>query len=136
MTIKDIAQIWSDNAGGAMVFIIVLSCLIQITPIKINPISWLGRMLNKDMARIEAKLDEHIAQSHRNKIFAFQTELLVGTKHTQEQFLEVLEACEYYEKYVEQNKIKNGKATEAIKYIQRCYRKCLDERSFVELRKE
>lgn len=131
MTVNDMVNIWNNNAGGAMVFVIVLSCLIQISPIKINPISWLGRMLNKDAIRIEKKLDEHIAQSYRNKIFCFQSELLSGIKHTQEQFVEVIDACEKYEAYVRENNVQNGKATESIKYIRRTYANCLDKRDFL-----
>lgn len=120
--------------GFALVF---LSVFVEITPIKVNPIQWLGSRLFKvqtdKMDRIEKKIDEHIAQSYRNKILAFQNECLNGQRHTQEQFDEVLDACEAYEEYTKANKMSNGKAKLAIDYIKRVYSKCQDSRDFVNL---
>lgn len=133
MTLQQIIEMWNANAGGVFVFVLILASLIQITPIKLNPLDWIVKILFKRTDKIEKKLDEHIAQSYRNKIFSFQAELLYSTKHSQEQFLEVIDACDKYDIYVKENNIVNGKATEAIKYIRRVYQKRLDERDFLDL---
>lgn len=137
MTLFQAVEIWNSNAGGIMVFVIILFSIIQITPIKINPISWFGKTLNKDLSnKVEQNrkdLAEHIAQDHRNKIFRFQNELLNGICHTKEEFDEVLDACAYYEEYVDKNNITNGKAVEAIKYLRTTYQKCLAKGDFVNI---
>lgn len=137
MTLYDAIGVWNANAGGIMVFVIILLSIVQITPIKINPISWLGKTLNKDLsAKVEQNskdLAEHIAQDHRNKIFRFQNELINGISHTKEEFDEVLDACAYYEDYVEKNELTNGKSIEAIKYIRNVYQKCLRSGDFVNI---
>lgn len=126
--------------GVAGFAVILLSVFIEITPIKINPIQWLGSQLfaglRKDVKVINDKLDEHIAQSYRDKIMSFQNELLNGQLHTQEEFDEVIDACDDYEEYIRTNALKNGKANAAIAYIRRMYNKCLDERAFINLSRE
>lgn len=123
--------------GGTI--LILLAVFIEITPIKINPIQWLGNHWNmgikSDVDKINSKLDEHIAQSYRNKILDFQKEILRGERHSQEEFDEVIEACEAYEKYIKDNELSNGKCEHAIKYINHTYDKCLDKKDFVDLDK-
>ena len=117
--------------------------LVEISPIKISPLKWLGNKLNADvkkkqdeieakLTKVEGKLDEHVAQSYRNKILSFQNECLNGTKHTKEEFDEVIDACNLYEVYVRDNKLKNDKCELAICYIKRVYQKCQDERTFAQ----
>lgn len=123
------------GAGG--LFFLLLCVFVEITPVKINPLQWLGKQIFKPVSEkiddMDKKLDEHIAQSYRNKILSFQNELLHNVKHTQEQFDEVLSACEQYEDHCEQNKVKNDKCKFAIEFIQDTYKKCLNERSFATL---
>lgn len=120
--------------GFALIFLCVF---VEITPIKINPIQWLGNRMfsktNESIKHMEKKLDEHIAQSYRNKILSFQNECLRSTKHTQEQFDEVLEAIDEYENYCKVNEINNGKTKEAIKYIKKVYQKALFSHDFIDL---
>lgn len=115
----------------------IICVFVEITPIKINPIQWLGNRLfkstNESISKMEKKLDEHIAQSYRNKILSFQNECLRNVKHTQEQFDEVLEAIDEYENYCKINEIKNGKTTEAIKFIKKVYQRTLLTHDFVDL---
>ncbi len=114
-----------------------LSVFIEITPIKINPIGWLGDRMNagmkKDIDGIEKKLNEHIAQSYRNKILSFQNELLAGKQHTLEEFDEVLCACVNYEDFCKANNVQNDKVKLATDYIVRTYQKCQNERSFLRI---
>ena len=127
------------SVGGWLSIFIVACTLIEITPIKINPVQWLGNRLNQGMMgkvdKIEKKVDEHIAQSYRNKIMYFQDDLLNHgcSAFTQEQYDEVLEAIENYEKYCKDNNITNHKCEMATDYIKRCYEKCQNNRSFANL---
>lgn len=128
------------SIGGWLSVFLILSLFVEIVPfIKINPVAWLGERLNARMYNrvnhIEAKLDEHIAQSYRNKILAFQDALLVqGYKaFTKEQYDEVLLAITNYENYCKENKISNDKCVLAIKYTKHCYEKCQHGRCFASL---
>jgi len=129
----------SLSMGGWLSFFIVLMTLIEITPIKINPIAWLGKHLNADMVtrvdKIEKKVDEHVAQSYRTKILNFQDNLLINghNAYTLEQYAEVLNAIGNYEAYCTENDITNNKCNFAVSYIERCYKKCQNERSFANL---
>ena len=86
------------SISGWFTIFIIISLFVEIAPLKINPIGWLGDRLNapmyKRVAKIESKLDEHVAQSYRNKILAFQDLLLSQsyTEFTKEQYDEVIEA--------------------------------------------
>lgn len=144
MTLYQAVEIWNSNAGGIMVFIIILFSIIQITPIKLNPLGWVGKALNKETIdkldelskehkETRAELREHIAQSYRDKIFDFQDELLIGMLHTHEQWKEVLDACSFYEDYVDKNDLTNGKAIQAIQFIRSTYQTCLANRNFVNI---
>lgn len=125
--------------GGWLAFFIIVSLFIEIIPVKINPVGWLGERLNatmyKRVDKIEKKLDEHIAQSYRNKILAFQDSLLLQgcSKFTKEQYDEVLLAITDYENYCKNNDVKNDKCVLAIKYIKRSYTECQNGRSFSSL---
>lgn len=125
--------------GGWLALVVIASMLVEITPIKINPVQWLGNRLNtgimKRVDAIERKVDDHIAQDFRNKILDFQNGLLINgyTFYTQEQYSEVLEAINSYEHYCKTNNLNNDKCRLAIEYIERCYIKCLDSESFANL---
>lgn len=126
--------------GGWFTVFIIISLFIEITPIiKLNPVAWLGERLNASMYKrvnlIEAKLDEHIAQSYRNKILTFQDLLLSQScsSYTKEQYDEVIDAISKYENYCKENEIDNDKCVLAIKYIKRCYTECQNNKSFSNL---
>lgn len=129
--------------GGWLSIVVILSLFIEITPIKLNPIAWLGKRLfgpvYKKMDKIEMKLDEHIAQSYRTKILTFQDLLLTPgldyTNFTKEQYDEVMDAITKYEKHCKDNDLDNDKCVMAESYIKRCYVKCLNDKSFAELPK-
>lgn len=127
------------SIGGWVSILVLISLFIEITPIKLNPIGWLGERLNaamnKKVDNIEKKVDEHIAQSYRTKIISFQDSLLLQgpSGFTKEQYDEVIGAITNYENYCKENDIDNDKCVLAIKYIKRCYTTCQNNRSFSSL---
>lgn len=127
------------SVGGWLAVFVILSLVVEITPIKINPVAWLGERLNapmyKRVDKIERKLDQHIAQSYRNKILAFQDNLLLdgSCTFTKEQYDEVIDSISLYETYCDENKIDNDKCVLAIEYIKKCYKECQNNRSFSKL---
>lgn len=154
MTAKDILL-----SGGGLLFI--LMTLVQITPIKVNPWSALGKqalrlfqaigkafnsgVLN-ELVKIKAsqqemqrRLDEHIkiddernADEHRLRILRFNNELLRDIPHTQEDFIEVLAEIDFYEDFCDTHpEYKNNRAVLAIAHIKKVYNERLDKHDFL-----
>ena len=147
MSIKEILL----NGGGIL---LVFLTVVQITPIKINPWSAIARLLGKaintdvlkelDDVKDEVKetqktLDEHIrmddernADSHRQRILAFNNELLRDIPHTEEDFIEVLGEIDFYEDYCKTHpEYKNNRAIHAIAHIEKVYDERLEKHDFL-----
>lgn len=122
------------GAGGVVA--LFLSVFVEISPIKINPISWLGSLFNKDimksMNKINEKLDDHIVKSFRNDILSFQEKLLFDDSRTftREQWNVIIDTCKKYEEYCKDNDIQNGQIEEATIYIRASYQKALMKKNF------
>ena len=139
--------------GGGLGAAAVLS-LLEIAPIKVNP--WraiargIGRALNGDVldrlaqvqkaqqdtsSALEAHIkdyDEYKADEHRAAILAFNTSLLRGEKHTQEDFFDVFRHIDQYENYCRTHRgYKNNRAVHAIANIGRVYDERLKARDFL-----
>lgn len=143
MTIETIKQL--GLYGGGIVFI--LMTLIQISPIKINPWSWIGRCigrlingevlekveaLSKDVKQNKADDDEQWATLSRTHILSFGDEILHGVLHSKERFNQILLDISKYEKYCNEHpQYLNNIATATIKQIKKTYQKCLDENNFL-----
>ena len=122
--------------------------LVQFAPVKVNPWSWLGRMIgraiNADVSKrldeIEKKLDGHItmddrrmAESHRARILHFNNELLRDIDHTHEEFREVLSEIDDYEAYCDEHPdYPNNRAVLAIENIREVYKERLKKRDFLQ----
>ena len=125
--------------GGGIVF--ALLTLVQITPIKVNPWSAIARAIGKALigGDIMGKLEEHIrvdderdADMHRYRLLRFNTELLRKTRHTKEEFDEILYSVTYYERYCEDHpKYENNRAVLAIENIKRVYKECMETNDFL-----
>lgn len=133
-----------EAVGGG---IVALATIIQIAPVKINPWSWaaraIGRAVNgeliKEVGDIKtgmAKMGEDLALQRaldsRWRIIRFNDELLQAKRHSKECFDQVLEDITAYTKYCEEHRdFKNEKAKMAIENVERCYRKCMEDRDFL-----
>ena len=147
MNLGEIAG-WS---GGGL---LLLLTFIQSAPIKVNPwsaiVRGIGKALNGDVLKkldvleagqVEARnrLNEHIridddrnADTHRTRILHFNTELLRGNKHTQEDFVEVLTEIDFYEHYCREHPdYENNRAVLAIENIKRVYKELMENGGFL-----
>lgn len=143
MTIESIKQI-SLYSGGIAV---LLMTLIQISPIKVNPWSWIGRAigrcinsevlekveaLSKDVKQNKTDDDEQWASLSRTHILHFGDEILHGVSHSKEHFNQILLDISKYEQYCDSHpQYKNNIATATIKQIKKTHQKCLDENNFL-----
>ena len=123
---------------------LIVLTLIQISPIKFDPwtviASAIGRALNKDvldqlkiLEDEQQKLKEEVssqkdlsdkreADGWRADILRFNMELVKHTKHTREDFIEILDIIDKYEKNCDAHKdYENNRAVHAVANIERCY---------------
>lgn len=132
--------------GGGGVLLILMT-IVQITPIKINPWSWLGRRigrtingevidkvdtLSQELADHKAKSEERHATLCRAHILRFGDEVLHGVPHSKEGYDNILLDIDSYEEYCDKHpNYKNNIALATIKNIKRMYQKHLEEDSFL-----
>lgn len=149
MTIQavwDIITGAKDEISIGFLIVILLMTFVQISKININPWDWffglIGKKLNKELLdkvdEVDKKLDNHIKEDEKEKletmrrdILEFANSCMNKRKHTQEQFTFVIKKCDEYEKYIEDNHIKNGEISSAIEEIRRLNTKCRQENSYL-----
>ena len=142
-----------EHIWTAIIAMLGSMTLVQITPIKINPWTWLartiGRAINGDVLKemavlkdgqkeTQRKLDSHIAlddernaDDHRTLILQFNRELLRNVPHTLEDFIEILTVIDKYNAYCDDHKdYPNSRAVHAIANIERVYDKRLEKHDF------
>ena len=138
-----------------------LPTLIEISPIKINPWSWLWKMLkmlwrsfcrslNSDVLdklsaleegqkNTQSQLEKHIAMDDereadkvRASILHFNNELLREIPHTKEEFVEILAKIDWYNDFCDTHKgYRNSRAGHAIANIERVYDERLQKHDFL-----
>ena len=154
MTVVSLLEAIDIGVEWWIVIIICILSLIQIVPIKINPLSWIARLLGRainrelydkvtmlenkidDMAKEQTKesaaREEDKAISARIRILRFNDELLSHKMHSKESFDQTLDDITFYEDYCEDHKhFKNDRAVMAIKNVKRCYDKCCIDNDFL-----
>ena len=143
MALEDLKEIGLYGGG----IIVILMTMIQISPIKINPWSWLGRIIGRAInAEVIEKVDKisidvknnkdaddmEWAELRRTHILRFGDEIRLGISHSEEHFNQILLDIHNYEKYCDEHKsYKNDKAVTTIDLIRHTYSKCLSENKFL-----
>lgn len=118
-----------ELAGWAAVLLIILFSLIQIAPVKLNPwdsiLGWFGRKLNgvteKRLEKVEKQIRDMWINNHRQMILTFARECRGEINHSPDEWTNVLNVAEEYERYVTDSKITNGIITQDTEYIRRLY---------------
>ena len=150
MTLQEIINSFTGNSGFWIVVIGIVLTLIEITPIKINPWSWIGRLFNKDvmkkidglqkevqdvkndMVNFREELDERNATACRTRILRFGDEILHGVPHSKEHYDQILLDIDSYEEYcLVHQEYKNNVAVATIRRIKNKYEEHLEEDSFL-----
>lgn len=143
MTILELLETyWKEG----LAYILLGAGIIQISPIKINPFSWLakkiGNALNADvikqlssnneaLVKLDQKLDNHIKENEkeqidecRRRILSFNERIIANENITKERYDNILDDIDKYEKYCKVNpEYPNSKAVLSIKNLKEDYSK-------------
>ena len=117
------------NLGYVTAGIVILLSLIQISPLKLNPwdklLGWFGKKLNgateKRLEAVEKQIRDMWINNHRQSILTFARECRADIEHSSDEWTNVLNLAEEYEKYVTENKITNGIITQDTVYLRKLY---------------
>ena len=134
-----LGQIVGSIAG----VIAVLSIFIEITPVKINPISallrWVGKQINKELMDKVNTLETKVGAFEKSDvincrvhILTFADEIRRGMRHSKETFDQVLSDIDTYERYcTEHPDFMNNKTVAAKAKILDVYSECIDNNDFL-----
>lgn len=141
MTLKELL------AGSGSV-LLILSMILQIAPIKINPWSWIAKKIGKalngevvekvdnlerNVENLRNECEEREATKCRARILRFGDEILHNVRHSKEHFDQVLLDITAYEQYCNEHPhFKNNVAMATIKRITEVYEECVENNDFLE----
>lgn len=143
MTLEALKQMLLGGGG----ILLLLMTVIQITPIKCNPWSWVGKIigraingeviskvdaLSKDLDSFKKENEEYHATLSRTHILVFGDEILHGVNHSKERYDNVLIDIDNYEEYCDDHPdYKNNVALATIKHIKHKYTEHLEHDDFL-----
>lgn len=142
----------SEAAAGELAASITLLCaglatIIQISPIKISPWTWLaraiGRAINQEVIEKVDKIESDFSQfkydrerdrakSARTRVLRFGDELLHDVRHSKEHFDDALRDITEYENYCKDHpEFENDQMVITSQHLKQTYQKCLENHSFL-----
>lgn len=121
-----------DIARTSIEVLAIFGVVIEVTPIKISPLKWIGRRLNlelkEDVEKIEKRIDElemkqiqKDIDQKRKTILDFANSLRQDKKHTVEEYENIIRMIDDYIVLCEKYCIKNGYINIQSKYINDTY---------------
>lgn len=161
MTLQEIICLFKGSVSPWIALLLCLSLLVEITPIKFNPLSWLAKKLGsafngevmkeignlktemgsvnkevkdikKDVTDIREEAKEREATNRRSRILEFGDEILHEVDYSKEHWDSVLLDITEYEHYCDDHPhYMNNVAKATIRHIKHMYDKHLDEDSFL-----
>ena len=131
MTIVDMydQMTGGELAGWALMVLILLLSLIQISPIRLNPwdsiFAWIGKKMNgrmeTDLNDLRSNVKDIWINSHRQNILNFARECRNGETHSTEEWNYILNICGEYEEYCTKHNVTNGVVRENTLYIRELF---------------
>lgn len=140
MSLADVWKLIQHNPGITTAIIIMLMSFIEVSKIKINPWSSIGKLFGKFLGitavsnkldALEKKVDENQATTIRVRILQFENELQEGRKKSKDSWDQVMDDIRRYELYtVTHPDFKNNITIASTQHIMHEYRRLLEERAW------
>ena len=115
-----------EITGYVTVGLLVLGMLVEITPIKLSPLNYIGKHLNKStndrLDRLEKKVDWNDIDTIRNRIIANEALLRKGEVFTEQQWENVYKDINKWINYHDTYKDINGFLKVVIENIDTHYK--------------
>ncbi len=154
MTLQEIATEWLNSGKFWVVILFVALTLVEITPIKVNPWTWIAKKIGSafngevmreighlkeeikivktDVSDIREEAKEREATNRRTRILEFGDEILHEVDYSKEHWDQILLDITEYENYCDEHKhYMNNVAKATIKHIKDKYQKHLEDDSFL-----
>ena len=145
MTIQEIIEMAGGVISKNWIIIVIVLSLVQISPLKINPWSAVGRLISrligiKDLSdkidkveekvvALDEKVDKNEAITSRVRILRFGDELRNDVDHTKESFDQILDSITHYDKYCKEHpQFTNSKTVLTTQVIKETYHRLYLER--------
>lgn len=132
--------------GSVAGIVALISVFVEITPIKINPVSkalvWVGKKINgevvskvedqgKKLDDLAKKMDENEIDRIRWEILDFANSCRNGRHHTKDEFTHIIAQNDKYHRILERRSMTNGQTELEMQYIIEIYKRCQRENSFL-----
>lgn len=113
--------------------------VVEVTPIKVSPLKWLGKRLNGDMLdrieRLEKQFLDGKVDTMRTEILDFANSCRNGRKHTFEEWDHIIEVLGKYERICKEHDIENDKLPLNARYLRELHYTLSIDGRFEEKRK-
>ena len=127
-----------EMAGWGLALFFGLLSLIQVSPLELNPwdriFAWVGKKMNrateKRLEELERQVSDMWINNHRQAILTFARECRSNIPHSSDEWSNVLNVAEEYEKYVEDKHITNGIISQDTQYLRNLYQELSMEHRF------
>ena len=140
MSLVDVLKLIQHNPKITTVVIVLLLSFVEVSKIKINPWSSIGKLFGKFLGisavsnkldALEKKVDENQATTIRVRILQFENELQEGRKKSKDSWDQVMDDIRRYELYTANHpEFKNNITTASTKHIMHEYGILLEERAW------
>lgn len=129
-------EMFLDYARAVIEILGIVGVAIEVTPIKVSPLKWIGKRLNSNVIerieKLERKSLERDLKETRSIILDFANSIRNGRKHTAEEYNHLLELIDEYHDLCEKNSIKNGVIDVQSRYIVDTYMRLSKKGEFEE----
>lgn len=122
--------------GIKAVLVMLLLSAIEISPVKINPWSWIGGIIGKLLGikavsdKVDALEENQFAQI-RVRILRFEDDFQTGKQISKDSWNQVMDDIDRYEKYTSSHpKFKNNITVATINHIKKEYNELLEKRAW------
>lgn len=146
--VEAISEVCEGNiTAGIALLGVALATIIQVSPIKLDPWTWLARWIGRainaelmekvdqlelDIKQIDHDAGERNAKAARARVLRFGDELIHDVRHSKEHFDDILQDITEYEKYCEEHpEFENDRMQLTAQKIKDTYKKCWEEHSFL-----